>query len=141
MLSEYNAESLFGKQSCLVPNLYNKVKYVTHIKKFKLYKLLGLVVTKIHRVLEFQQFLWVRSFINFNTEKRKAATSDFDKDFFKLMLNSVYGKSMESMRKRVNVELVNDEKRIKKALAKPTVKKFYLRKRRSRHGPVRHCTP
>ena len=51
MLSEYNAESLFDKQTCLVPNLYNKVKYVTHIKNLKLYKQLGLVVTKIHRVL------------------------------------------------------------------------------------------
>ena len=124
MLSEYNAESLFDKQSCLVPNLHNKVKYVTHIKNLKLYKQLGMVVTKIHRVLEFQQFPWLKSYINFNTDKRKAATSDFEKDFFKLMSNSVYGKSMESIRKRVNVELVNNQKRIKKALAKPTVKNF-----------------
>jgi len=83
-----------------------------------------MVVTKIHRVLEFQQFPWLKSYINFNTEKRKAATSDFEKDFFKLMSNSVYGKFMESIRKRVNVELVNNQKRIKKALAKPTVKNF-----------------
>jgi len=124
MLSEYNAESLFDKQSCLVPNLYNKVKYVTHINNLKLYKQLGLVGTKIHRVLEFQQFPWLKSYINFNTDKRTAATSDFEKDFFKLMSNSVYGKSMESIRKRVKVELVNNQKRIKKALAKPTVKNF-----------------
>ena len=114
MLSEYNAEPLFDKQSCLVSNLCNKVKYVTHIKNLKLYKQLGMVVTKIHRVLEFQQFPWLKSYINFNTDKRKAATSNFEKDFFKLMSNSVYGKSMESIRKRVNVELVNNPKRIKR---------------------------
>jgi len=121
-MSEYNTESFFDKQSCLVPNLYNKVKYVTHIKSLKLYKQLWLVVTKIHRVLEFQQFPWLKSYTNFNMDKRKAATSDFEKDFFKLMTNSVYGKSMESIRKRVNVELVNNQKHIKKALAKLTAK-------------------
>jgi len=93
-------------------------------KKLKLYKQLGLEVTKIHRILEFQQFPWLKSYINFNTDKRKAATSDIEKDFFKLMSNSVYGKSMESIRKRVNVELVNNQKRIKNSLAKPTVKNF-----------------
>jgi len=81
-----------------------------------------MVVTKIHRVLEFQQFPWLQSYIKFNMDKRKAATSDFEKDFFKLMTNSVYGKSMESIRNRVNVELVNNQKHIKKALAKPTAK-------------------
>jgi len=93
-------------------------------KNLKLYKQLGMVVTKIHRVLEFQLFPWLKLYINFNTDKRKAATSDFEKDFFKLMSNSVYGKSMESIRKRVNVGLVNNQKRIKKALAKPSVKNF-----------------
>ena len=91
-----------------------------------MYKELGLVVTKIHRVLEFEQSSWLKSYIQFNTDKRKAATSEFEKDFFKLISNSVYGKSMESLRKRVNVELVNNEKRIKKALAKPTVKNFTI---------------
>ena len=87
-----------------------------------LYKQLGLVVTKIHRVLEFKQEAWLKSYIEFNTNKWKAATSDFEKDFFKLLSNSVYGKSMESPRKRVNIEIVNSEKRIKKVLAKPTLK-------------------
>ena len=73
-----------------------------------------MVVTKIHRVLEFQQFPWLKSYTNFNTDKRKAATSDFEKDFFKLMSNSVYGKSMESIRKRVNVELVNNPNVLKR---------------------------
>jgi len=82
MLSDYNDEAFFDKQTSLIPNLYNKVKYVTHIKNLKLYKQLGLVVTKIHRVVEFEQYPWLKSYINFNTEKRKAATCDFEKDFF-----------------------------------------------------------
>ena len=76
--------------------------------------------------MEFKQEAWLKSYIEFNTNKRKAATSDFEKDFFKLLSNSVYGKSMESLRKRVNIELVNNENRIKKVLAKPTLKKFTI---------------
>ena len=124
MLSDYNVESLLGKQTSLIPTLYNKVKYVTHIKNLKLYKQLGLRVTKIHRVLEFEQSRWLKSYIDFNTEKRKAATSDFEKDFFKLLSNSVYGKSMENIRKRVNVRLFNDGRKLKKAIAKPTCEYF-----------------
>ena len=81
MLSDYNRDTRFVGQTCLIPNLNNTVKYVTHIKNLKLYKQLGLVVTKIHRVLEFQQAPWLKSCINFNTDKRKAGTSDFEKDF------------------------------------------------------------
>ena len=126
MISDYNRDSLFVGQSCLVPNLNDKIKYVTHIRNVKLYKQLGLIVTKIHRVLAFQQSRWLQSYVNFNTDKRKAATSVFEKDFFKLMSNSVYGKSMENLRKRMNVELVNNEKRVKKVLAKPTCKSFTI---------------
>ena len=124
MLSDYNAESCFGKQTSLIPNLYNKTKYVTHIRNLQLYKQLGLVVTKIHRVLEFEQCSWLKSYINFNAEKRKTASTDFEKDFFKLLSNSVYGKSMENIRKRVNVQLFNNENKLLKAIAKPTCQNF-----------------
>jgi len=126
MLSDYNRDCPFISQTCLVPNLMNKTKYVTHIKNLKLYRELGLIVTKIHRVVEFKQAAWLKFYIDFNTEKRKNATTDFEKDFFKLMCNSVYGKSMENLRKRVNVELVNNQRRIKRTLAKPTCKKFTI---------------
>ena len=106
ILSDYNRDSLFVGQSSLILNLHHKTKYVTHIKNLKLYKELGLVITKIYRVLEFNQSPWLKSYIQFNTDKRNV--SEFEKDFFKLMSNSVYGKSMESLRKRVNVELVNN---------------------------------
>ena len=77
-------------------------------------------VTKIHRVLRFKQFYWMRKYIDFNTEKRKIATNNFEKDFFKLMINSVYGETMENLRKRINVRFVNNEKDFLKYTSRPT---------------------
>ena len=62
----------------------------------------------------------MKRYINFNTEKRKNATNDFEKDFFKLMINSLYGKTIENLRKRMNVRLVNNEKDFLKYSSRPT---------------------
>lgn len=75
----------------LVPSLYPKEKYVIHYSILKYYLLKGMVISKIHRVLLFTQGPWLKPFIYFNTEKRKLAQNDFEKDFFKLMNNAVYG--------------------------------------------------
>ena len=60
-------------------------------------------LTKIHRILEFKQSDWMKKYIDFNTEKRKTAANDFEKDFFRLMINPVYGKIIENLQKRINV--------------------------------------
>ena len=76
-------------------------------------------VTKIYRILTFKQSDWMNKYINFNTEK-KNANNDFEKDFLKLMTNSIYGKTMENLRKRINVRLVNNERDFLKYTSRPT---------------------
>ena len=94
----------------LIPNLSSKTNYVVHYINLQLYLFLGMKLTKIHRVLKIKHSDWMKKYIDFNTEKRMNAANDFEKDFFKLMINSVYGKTMENLRKRINVRLINNAK-------------------------------
>ena len=110
----------------LVPNLRNKSKYVLHYRNLQFYVSKGLCLTKIHRVIGFDQSRWMKPYIDFNTEKRTMAKSSFEKDFYKLMNNSVFGKTMENKRKRSDIQLVNNEARMKKLVSKPSFKSFRI---------------
>ena len=77
----------------MVPNLYNKTKYVIHIRALDQALKHGLVLEKIHRAIEFDQSDWMKGYIDFNTQLRTNAKNDFEKDFCKLMNNSVFRKN------------------------------------------------
>ena len=105
----------------LTPNLMDKERYVIHYKNLQLYVSLGMKVTKVHKV-QFNQSAWMKPYIMKNTELRTRATSDFDEDVYKLLNNSVFGKTMENVRNRVNITLTRGpgEAKLKKYIAKPT---------------------
>ena len=110
------------KTNKLILNVMDKQNYVLHIDILKFYLKQGLKVKKINRVIEFRHQQWLKPWIDFNTEKRKEATSDFSKDMYKLMNNAVYGKSMQNVRNQIDFELVDTPERYQKCVNNPNFK-------------------
>ena len=103
----------------LVCNLYDKKKYVVHINSLKQALNHGLKLKKIHRIIEFIQKAWLKPYIDMNTELRKLVRNDFEKDLFKLMNNSVFGKTMENIRNHRDIKLVTTDKKRSKLVSEP----------------------
>ena len=103
----------------LIPNLRDKNNYVIHYKTLMQCLRLGMNLKKIHRGIKFIESDFLKPYIDKNTNLRTQAKNNFEKDFFKLMNNSVFGKTMENIRNRVNIKLVNTGEQFKKLTAKP----------------------
>ena len=117
---------VIGGVEKLVPNLYYKKRYVIHIRALDQALKHALMLKCIHRAIEFKQSAWMKEYIDFNTKLRTAATNDFEKDFYKLMNNSVFGKTMENIRKHRSIKLVTNREAYLKVVMKPNFKSSIL---------------
>jgi hypothetical protein len=112
----------FSKVPKLVCDLHDKNNYVIHISALKFYLEQGHIIKKVHRCITYRQSKWLKSYIDFNTDKRAKSTEKYQKDFYKLMNNAVFGKSMENVRDRTTLRFALTEPDIKKWTNQPEFK-------------------
>ena len=118
IVNEHNITT--GTVKKLVPNLTNKNNYVIHYRNSQQCLELGMKLKKIHRILKFKQNDWMKPNIDLNTQKRAISNKEADENFFKLMNNSVYGKTMENLRKRIKIRVVKNSQDFIKYTSRPT---------------------
>ena len=114
-----NTEKINKVEKLLVTSIEDKEKYVIHIRALKQALNHGLVLKKVYRVIEFRQEAWLKPYVDMNTKLRTEAKNDFEKDFFKLMNNSVFGKTMENVRNHRDIKLVRTDERRNKLVSEP----------------------
>ena len=102
-------------------DVHKKEKYVVHISLLQFYLEMGMKLAKIHRILSYKQQAWIKSYIEFNTNMRMNAKNSFEKDFYKFRSNSIFGKTMENVRKHSDYRLINNSKQLDKLASKPTI--------------------
>lgn len=108
-----------SKQKKLLTTLEDKKNYICHYVNLKQAIQLGMKLKRINRILKFNQSPWLKPYIDWNTDKRTHAQNPFEEDLFKKMNNAMFGKSIENIRKRLNLELVSSQKRMEKLVCKP----------------------
>ena len=110
----------------LVPTLFNKSNYIVHYRNLKYYLKHGLIVKRINRAISFKQSTWMGNYIKFCGNMRRSANSENEKNYWKLMMNAVFGKSMENVRERVRIEVVRDPKKAIKLINHNCFKRYML---------------
>ena len=110
----------------MLQRLFDKKNYVLHYKLLKLYVSLGLIVAKVHRVLQFKQANWLAPYISLNSTKRQAASNKFEENFYKLMNNAVYGKNCESKRRRSTLAIARDTDQVLSSISKFEFDRFMI---------------
>ena len=118
-----NREKINKVEKLLVTSIEDKEKYVIHISVLKQALNHGLVLKNVYRVIEFRQEAWLKPYADMNTKLRTEAKNDFEKDFFKLMNNSVFGKTMENVRNHRDIKLVTTDERRNKLVSEPNYHK------------------
>lgn len=134
MLVESNMLSKFNKQynnkifnEKLIASLYPRKKYIIHYKNLQLYLRLGMVLTKVYRVLRFRESRWMKIYIAYNSlQRRNHNQNAFKKNFYKLMSNSAFGKTMENLRNRSSIKIAGNEDIVQKFFKKDTCKDVIL---------------
>mgnify|MGYP001556250778 FL=1 len=106
----------------LLLTLEDKENYIPHYAVLQFYLSQGMILKKVHKVLTFRQSRWMRDFVLKNTQKRKEALSDFDRDLWKLTINSLYGKTLQSNKNKIDFRLVTDRQKFMKLSSQPTFK-------------------
>ena len=112
-----------SKVEKLILSFKDKFNYVIHWRLLKEYMELGVVVTKVHRIVRFDQKEIFQKYVSTNTDLRSESTNDFDKNYYKLLNNSLYGKCVENLKKRINLRLCNTADRLVTYTSKPTFKR------------------
>ena len=133
MLSEYQKylndklnDKYSQKDKKLILDLLPKKNYKVYYKNLEYYLKLALKVTKVHRILTFDEKTFLKEYIDLNTELRKQSKNDLEKDLFKLMNNAMFGKSMENVLNRSNVKLINnDPEKLLKLIKQPNFENAY----------------
>ena len=114
-----NPNQTYKTSRKLLLTQYNKEHYFVHFAVLKFYLEMGLTLDKVHRVIKYKQKAWLKEYIDFNSQQRALSRNDFDKAFYKLKNNALFGKTMEDVRKRLNYKLVTDEDKFVKLARSP----------------------
>ena len=114
-----NPKSSYKPSRKLLLTQYDRTHYIVHFAVLKFYLAMGMTLNKVHRVVKYKQKAWLKEYIDFNSKQRATAKNAFEKDFYKLKNNAVFGKTMEDVRKRIKYLLITCDEKFQKLVSSP----------------------